>query len=104
MQEQQDHTTEEARPRPCELTPAELRALRMRSLEYLIREWPVLDKRCERISDTVLNTKNYGCMIVEGPRHDESCELPSHFGYGIVFDKETLNPIEIRWLTGEKRE
>ena len=83
----------------CQLTANELQTLKASALNFLIQEWPVLDKRCERISDTVVSRKAFGCSIMGGPRTDESCEPPSHVGYGIVFVKETLQPTKIFWLS-----
>lgn len=102
-QETEERPSVEAEPQRCELTPADLWILRVAALEYLVEEWPVLDKRCEHISETVVVTKLYGCMILGGPRRDSSCEVASHFGYGIIYDQDTLDPIEIRWLTEPKQ-
>lgn len=94
IQETDERGNVETGPQTCALTPTALRTLRARALEYLVQEWPVLDERCEHISDTVVVAR-YGCMILGGPRRGSSCEPASHFGYGIVYDQETLDPIEM---------
>lgn len=104
VQETDDRRAADVQARVCELSPNDLQTLRIRALEHLVREWPVLDERCEDVSDTVVMTKYHGCMILGGPRRDDSCEPASHFGYGIVFDGETLDPLEVRWLTESEQE
>ena len=98
-QHTEDLATGESPKTACELTASELRTVRSNALEFLIQEWPVLEKRCERISNTVIDWTGHGCSILGGPRLDRSCERPSHFGYGIVFSKDTLEPVSIFWVT-----
>ena|SRR5690606_8373807 len=86
-------------PQPCHLPKADVDKLRVSAKEYLLAEWPVLDSRCERMSRTVVYSDKYGCMILGGPVKNESCEQPSHFGYAISFEVETLEPTRIGWLT-----
>ena len=85
---------------PCQLSASELRAVRANALGYLVSEWPVLEERCEYISDIVRVSSASECSIIGGPiTADTSCDSPSHKGYEIVFVEETLEPIRIYWLS-----
>ena len=84
----------------CQLDPNELQTIKARALDYLISEWPVLERRCESMSDTIRTSHRRECLIVGGPRvSDPTCGQPSHKGYEIAFRKESLDPMAIYWLT-----
>ena len=83
----------------CQLDPDELQTIQARALDYLISEWPGLDRRCEGISDTIRTSHRNECLIIGGPRvSDPTCDQPSHDGYEIAFRKESLDPLAIYWL------
>jgi len=88
----------------CELRESDLEELRISAKAYLLREWPVLEPQCEMISRTVDYSERYGCSILGGPVRRSFCAEPSHFGYAISFDIETLEPTRIGWLTDKRIE
>ena len=87
MYEDSDGDISEAVPseksRLCTLPASDVEKLRANAKDYLLKEWPVLDSQCERMS----------------PLRKPPCDQPSHFGYAISFNVETLEPTRIGWLT-----
>ncbi len=82
----------------CGLTESELAALQRKAMDYLLDQWPVLDRRCERMTDRILANREGECAIVGRPIVNNQCEAPSHKEYQIVFLKGTLEPTQIFWM------
>ena len=79
----------------CTLTAAELAQIKSDALTYLLEEAPALDARCEQITNQVTSVDPGMCAIAGGPSHAAGCGEPSHAGFSIVFDRESLEPKEI---------
>lgn len=84
---------------PCALGPAELARVKSNAFDFLEEEWPVLDKKCELISDEVIATDTGKCSIAGRTRQEAGCAKPPHEGFSIVFDRTTLEPEEIHFKT-----
>ncbi|WP_156762702.1 hypothetical protein [Woeseia oceani] len=95
----ESETFESDKPKLCKLSRTDIEKLRIAAKDYLLENWPVLDSHCERISNKVVFSKYHGCMILGGPVKNPSCEAPSHLGYAISFELETLEPTRIGWMT-----
>ncbi len=83
----------------CNISDSELEAVRSNALDLLISDWPVLDRTCEAFSNNVRMTPDRICLIAGGPVVKEGCEEPSHAGYRVAFNPETLKAYHIYWIT-----
>ncbi len=83
----------------CEFTDDQVIQIRSRALEFLIAEWPVLDVECEQLGTSARQTENGECALAGGPAETGNCPEPSHSGYVITFDEESLDPVAIYWLS-----
>jgi hypothetical protein len=79
----------------CALDDDALHTLQERALAFVIEEWPVLDAECEQMSDKVLHIYPDSCAIAGGPKRTDECPEPVHEGYNVVFDKDTLEPVNV---------
>jgi len=83
----------------CNISGSELEAVKANALDLLISDWPVLDRTCEAFSNNVRMTPDRTCLIAGGPVMKEGCEEPSHAGYRVAFDPETLKAYQVYWIT-----
>ena len=79
----------------CALEDSDLGVIQERALEYVLQEWPVLDAECEEITVDVHYIHPDSCAISGGPKRTAACPEPSHEGYSVVFDKDTLEPVKV---------
>ena len=83
----------------CDLSDDEMMKLREAAMAYLISNWPVLDEECEQISDEMVLIYPDICGVLGGPNNEAACPPPSHAGYRITFDRQSLEPTGIYWRT-----
>lgn len=83
----------------CTLTAAELEQVRASAMTYLLEASPALDARCEQMSDRISAVEPGMCAIAGGPSRAPGCAEPSHAGYSIVFERDSLEPQDVYFKT-----
>ena len=84
----------------CELEPAQVEALKARVLGFLDDEIQPSGAACEDIADSATYVRGHGCGIYGLPAGSDRPGCPDVLDgdYFVIFDPETLQPIEIVWI------
>ena len=83
----------------CDLTAEELADVQARALAFLLQEWPALEESCEVMSDAIRELDDGQCAIYGAPRKTDECARTSHAGYSVVFSRDTLEPVQIYFMS-----
>ena len=79
----------------CELSDSALREVQERALAFLLKEWPVLDTKCEQITEEVRYIHPDSCAIAGTPIRSADCPEPLHEGFSVIFSPDTLQPVQV---------